>query len=274
MMRLVIAKGVLIASILALSSTTSGTRSMAPPAFAAKPASTGVYGPLDPAKARSLYLQAVARLLGQKRFELNEILHFGVRSQPEYYHLRLRAIAPNRLMQERNDRPKVTVQVGEVMCSGPRRWHCRHMALPGLPATVQPYLLPQLTHLTFTARETPATIIITIHAHGDPWQCPPIAVTCPIPGFDEKSFQERSRYAATLIVDRPSGLPGSLTSTVTMGFDRRHLTDAFRRNLVSPAQRISFNYDNAFSVDLPRYPKWKCPWWDQPGTWCMKEPGA
>jgi hypothetical protein len=247
---------------------------MAPPAFAAKPASTGVYGPLDPAKARSLYLQAVARLLGQKRFELNEILHFGVRSQPEYYHLRLRAIAPNRLMQERNDRPKVTVQVGEVMCSGPRRWHCRHMAFPSLPAAVKPYLLAQLTHLTFSANETPVTIIITIHAHGDPWQCPPIAVTCPIPGFDEKSFQERSRYAATLIVDRPSGLPGSLTSTVTMGFDRRHLTDAFRRNLVSPAQRISFNYDNAFSVDLPRYPKWKCPWWDQPGTWCMKEPGA
>jgi hypothetical protein len=240
---------------------------MAPPALAAKPAITGDYGPLDPAKARSLYLQAVARLLGQKRFELNEIVHFGVRSQPEYYHWRLRAIAPDRLVEERNDKgPPVIIQVGDVQCEGPGRWYCRHGAFPSLAATTLAWLLPQpqLTHVTFTAQETPATIIITIHAHHDPWQCPPFAVTCPIPGFNERSFQDRSRFTATLIVDRPSGLPGSLTSTVTMGF----------YNLVSPAQRMTFSYNNVFSIDLPRYARLKCPGQNQPGIWCMKERGA
>jgi hypothetical protein len=42
----------------------------------------------------------------------------------------------------------------------------------------------------------------------------------------------------------------------------------------SPRQTIRFSYGNTFSINLPHFPAWKCPWWDPPGTWCMKEPGA
>jgi hypothetical protein len=265
--RVGIAQCLLVVTMLGLSSPLAGSSVVAWPAAAAEPARTGVHSHVSATSARALYLQAIARLLGQKRFELNEILHFGVRSQPEYYHWRLRAITPDRQDEERNDRPPdVLVQVGTVQCDGPSRWFCRHGKFPGLAATVNAWLLPwpQLTHLAFSARETPASIVIMIRAHGDPWQCPPFAITCPIPGFNERSFQDRSRYTATLIVDRPSGLPGSLTSTVTMGF----------YNLVSPAQRMTFSYNNVFSVDLPRYPKLKCPGHTRPGTWCMREPGA
>lgn len=45
--------------------------------------------------SRFLYNEAISRLLRQTRFELTEIVHYGARSQPERYHIRLRYIAPN-----------------------------------------------------------------------------------------------------------------------------------------------------------------------------------
>jgi len=226
--------------------------------------------------ARMFYEQAIARLLAQKRFELSETLHDGVRSQPQRYHLRLHLIAPDRLSAERDDLPNIGIQVGGVTCHGPRRWHCQHATFPSMDATVHAFVLPEppLTHVTFKVTETPTTEVITIRAEGDPWQCPPFAVTCFTPSFDETAFQARSRYAGTLIVDRRTGLPRSLTSQVTMGFDTRRISSALRRNLVSPAQQITFTYGGSFTITLPHYPTWKCPWWDPPGTWCMKEPGA
>lgn len=180
------------------------------------------------------YEQANARLLAQKRFELSEILHYGVRVQPQRYHLRLRFIAPDRLSAERDDLPNIGIQVGDVTCHGPRRWHCQHATFPSMDATVHAFVLPEppLTHVTFKVTETPTTEVITIGAEGDPWQCPPFAVTCFTPSFDETAFQARSRYAGTLIVDRRTGLPRSLSDA---GLQRMLLER--RRLALRPVQR-------------------------------------
>ncbi len=208
----------------------------------------------------------VARLAHQKRFEISEILHFGVRGQPEQYHLLVRYVAPTDLLQERNTIPGISIQVGNTLCSGPRRWHCRHQSFADLEGLLRALLLPQSaemqTYLFDISYHRLSPTRIVIHALGDPWSCPPLSLGC-MPLLPSPKVSSQPYYTAIVATDRSTGLPVTWKSWVTLA-----------RGPTTARQNIRFNYVKPFRITLPRYPKWKCPWWDPPGTWCMKEPGA